>query len=169
MPGRQQQFPLRVLKELRTWDAVGPELQARTPRRSRKTSSPNATARPDDGESHVILFDIVGGSCFSGVASLNGSIPQTYNGTWNQRGQSYCSTTYCARWTLAPYRRWLHSVVRWRNRHTVPNSQGRAACLGPSSRIAPRERHHRREDSELLSVDHAASAADSRADDRRQA
>jgi len=103
--GGDNRFLFRVLRELRTRDTRWGLNYKRGnfPTLSEDIISYNATARPDEGESHVILFDIVGGSCFAGSGSLNGSISQTYNGTWNQRGQSYCGTTYCARWTLAPY------------------------------------------------------------------
>jgi hypothetical protein len=103
--GGDNRFLFRVLRELRTRDTRWGLSYKRGnfPTLSEDIIAYNATARPDDGESHVILFDIVGGSCFAGHASLNGSISQTYNGTWNQRGQPYCGTTYCARWTLAPF------------------------------------------------------------------
>jgi hypothetical protein len=103
--GGDNRFLFRVLRELRTRDTRWGLNYKRGnfPTLSEDIITYNATARPDEGESHVILFDIVGGSCFAGAGSLNGSVPQTYNGTWNQRGQSYCGTTYCARWTLAPY------------------------------------------------------------------
>jgi len=103
--GGNNNFLFRVLRELRKLDTRWGLNYKRgnAPTLSEDIITYNATARPDDGESHVILFDIVGGACFSGIAGLNGGIPQTYNGTWNQRGQPYCGTTYCARWTLAPY------------------------------------------------------------------
>jgi len=103
--GGSNAFLFRVLRELRKYDTRWGLSYKRGnfPTLSEDIIAYNATARPDEGESHVILFDVVGGSCFAGHASLNGSISQTYNGTWNQRGQSYCGTTYCARWTLAPY------------------------------------------------------------------
>jgi len=103
--GGNNNFLFRVLRELRTRDTRWGLSYKRGnfPTLSEDIISYNATARPDEGESHIILFDIVGGECFSGRAGLSGGISQTYNGTWNQRGQSYCGTTYCARWTLAPF------------------------------------------------------------------
>ena len=103
--GGNNNFLFRVLRELRTRDTRWGLSYKRGnfPTLSEDIISYNATARPDEGESHIILFDIVGGECFSGHAGLSGGISQTYNGTWNQRGQSYCGTTYCARWTLAPF------------------------------------------------------------------
>jgi hypothetical protein len=103
--GGNNNFLFRVLAALRQRDTRWGLSYKRGnfPTLSEDIIAYNATARPDDGESHVILFDIVAGSCFAGIGVLNGSIPQTYNGTWNQRGQPYCGTTYCARWTLAPY------------------------------------------------------------------
>jgi len=103
--GGNNNFLFRVLRELRKLDTRWGLNYKRgnAPTLSEDIITYNGTNRPDEGESHVILFDIVGGSCFAGIGGLNGSIAQTYNGTWNQRGQPYCGTTFCAKWTLAPY------------------------------------------------------------------
>ena len=44
----------------------------------------NGTARPDNGESHVYVIDIVGGDCGRGVATFS---DKSLVGTWDQEGQ----------------------------------------------------------------------------------
>jgi hypothetical protein len=60
----------------------------------------NGTARPDNGESHVYVIDIVGGDCGRGFATFS---DKSMVGTWDQEGQPYCGTRFCAYWNLDGY------------------------------------------------------------------
>ena len=63
----------------------------------------NPTDRPDNGESQIYLFDIIGGHCGSNpqVNGLNDVTLTTWNaGLANTPG---CSTRFCAAWTLQGY------------------------------------------------------------------
>lgn len=60
----------------------------------------NGTSRPDNGESHVYVIDIVGGDCGRGVATFS---DKSLVGTWDQEGQPYCGTRFCAYWNLDGY------------------------------------------------------------------
>ena len=60
----------------------------------------NGTARPDNGESHIWVIDIVGGDCLRGVTTFS---DKSLVGTWDQEGQPYCGTRFCAYWNLDGY------------------------------------------------------------------
>jgi hypothetical protein len=60
----------------------------------------NGSARPDNAESHVWVIDIVGGDCGRGVATFS---DKSMSGTWDQEGQPYCGTRFCAYWNLDGY------------------------------------------------------------------
>lgn len=59
----------------------------------------NPTDRPDEGESRVYLFDVVGAIC-------EGNYPTFHDVTavtWASRGNPICGSEWCARWTIQPY------------------------------------------------------------------
>jgi hypothetical protein len=62
----------------------------------------NPTNRPDNGESQVYLFDIIGGHC-GGNPGPNWA--DVTDATWSARGNPACGSEWCARWTLDPYLR----------------------------------------------------------------
>jgi hypothetical protein len=101
-PGGNNRFLFRVLQELRKRDTRWGLNYKRgnAPTLSEDIITYNGTNRPDNGESHVWLTDIVGGACFGGVPVWR---DVSLVGTWDQKGQSYCGTTYCARWNIDPY------------------------------------------------------------------
>jgi hypothetical protein len=68
---------------------------------SQDISSFNPTDRPDNGESQVYLFDVIGGHC--GGNPVADSLGDVTDVTWAQRGNPACGTTYCARWTIDQY------------------------------------------------------------------
>jgi hypothetical protein len=64
----------------------------------------NPTDRPDQGESQIYLFDVIGGHCgpnpqVNGLGDVTGA-------TWNAglSNTPGCSTRFCAAWTLDGYR-----------------------------------------------------------------
>lgn len=59
----------------------------------------NPTDRPDEGESQVYLFDVVGAICEGNYPSF-ADVTQT---TWAARGNPICGSEWCAMWTLEPY------------------------------------------------------------------
>jgi hypothetical protein len=64
----------------------------------------NPTDRPDNGESQIYLFDIIGGHCGPNpiVDGLNDVTGATWSaGLANTPG---CSTRFCAAWTIDAYR-----------------------------------------------------------------
>jgi hypothetical protein len=91
----------RVLRALRTQDSRWGLNYKRgnLPTLSEDIITYNGSARPDEGESHIYLFDIIGGACGGGSPTY-GDVSAV---TWSNRGQSYCGTEWCARWTLAPF------------------------------------------------------------------
>jgi len=101
-PGGNNQFLFRVLRELRKRDTRWGLNYKRgnAPTLSEDIVTYNGTNRPDNGESHVWVTDIVGGACFAGSPTW-GDV--SIRGTWDQKGQSYCGTTYCARWNIDAY------------------------------------------------------------------
>lgn len=62
----------------------------------------NPTGRPDNGESQVYLFDIIGGHCGSNPGP---NWQDVTNETWAGRGNPACGSEWCARWTIDPYLR----------------------------------------------------------------
>jgi hypothetical protein len=62
----------------------------------------NPTNRPDEGESQVYLYDIIGGHCGSNPGP---NWEDVTDRTWAARGNPICGTEWCAKWTLEPYLR----------------------------------------------------------------
>jgi hypothetical protein len=62
----------------------------------------NPTDRPDDRESRVYLWDIIGGHCGD---SPGPNWADVTSATWTQRGNPACGTEWCAMWTIEPYLR----------------------------------------------------------------
>jgi hypothetical protein len=99
--GGNNRFLFRVLQSLRQRDSRWGLNYKRGnfPTLSEDIITYNGTDHPDEGESHIYLIDIIGGSCFGGVAVFRDVSAET----WSNRGQPYCGTEWCARWTIAPY------------------------------------------------------------------
>jgi hypothetical protein len=101
-PGGNNNFLYRVVRELRKrdsrWGLNYKRGNVGSP--SQDIITYNGTARPDQGESHVWVIDIVGGDCGRGVATFS---DKSQVGTWDQEGQPYCGTRFCAYWNLDGY------------------------------------------------------------------
>lgn len=65
----------------------------------------NPTDRPDNGESQIYLFDIIGGHC--GPNPIVDGLNDVTGATWPQglANTPGCSTRFCAAWTLDSYLR----------------------------------------------------------------
>jgi hypothetical protein len=61
----------------------------------------NPTDRADEGESQIYLFDVIAGHC-GGAPDWNWA--NVTDATWAARGNPACGTTFCAYWTIEPYR-----------------------------------------------------------------
>jgi len=101
-PGGNNNFLYRVVRELRKrdtrWGLNYKRGNAGSP--SQDIITYNGSNRPDQGESHVWVIDIVGGDCGRGVATFS---DKSQVGTWDQEGQPYCGTRFCAYWNLDGY------------------------------------------------------------------
>jgi hypothetical protein len=62
----------------------------------------NPTDRPDEGESRIYLYDIIGGHCGDRPGPNWADVTDA---TWSQRGNPACGSEWCARWTIEPYLR----------------------------------------------------------------
>ena len=62
----------------------------------------NPTERPDNNESRIYLYDIIGGHCGDRPGPNWADVTDV---TWNQRGNPACGSEWCARWTIDPYLR----------------------------------------------------------------
>lgn len=62
----------------------------------------NPTDRPDDRESRIYLWDIIGGHCGDRPGPNWTDVTEA---TWTQRGNPACGTEWCAMWTIEPYLR----------------------------------------------------------------
>jgi hypothetical protein len=65
----------------------------------------NPTDRPDNGESQIYLFDVIGGHC--GPNPIVSGLADVTLGTWNAglANTPGCSTRFCAAWTIDAYLR----------------------------------------------------------------
>ena len=61
----------------------------------------NPTNRPDNLESQVYLFDVIGAICEGNYASWGDATHETWEAGLS--GNPACGAQYCARWTLDPY------------------------------------------------------------------
>jgi hypothetical protein len=97
------EFVLRVVLALRTIDSRWGLNYKRGQRGdlSQDIAVYNPTDRPDEGESQVYLFDIIGGHC--GPAPT-WNFANVTDATWSARGNPACGTLFCAYWTLDPFR-----------------------------------------------------------------
>lgn len=100
-PGGSNTFLFRVLQALRQQDSRWGLNYKRGnfPTLSEDIITYNGTDGPDEGASRIHVIDIVGGDCLVGVTTFADKSSET----WANRGQPYCGTEWCARWTLAPY------------------------------------------------------------------
>jgi hypothetical protein len=62
----------------------------------------NPTNRPDNNESQIYLYDIIGGHCGDRPGPNWADVTDA---TWTQRGNPACGSEWCARWTIEPYLR----------------------------------------------------------------
>jgi hypothetical protein len=111
--GGNNNFMFKALRALRLIDARWGMNDKRGNRGdlSQDILSYNPTDRPDNGESEIYLFDIIGNHCpISGSPSVNGvdtTIGYTLNGTWLTAlaNPSLFGTRFGARWTIDEYLR----------------------------------------------------------------
>jgi hypothetical protein len=96
-------FLYRVVAELRKIDTRWALNYKRGQRGSLSTDivTYNPTDRPDNGESQVYLFDIIGAICEGNYPAWGDSTPVTWQA--GQARDPACGTPYCAWWTLDPY------------------------------------------------------------------
>ncbi len=96
-------FLYRVVHELRRRDTRWGLNYKRGQRGSLSTDivTFNPTNRPDDLESQVYLFDVIGAICEGNYASWGDATHDTWAA--GQSGNPACGTPYCAMWTLDPY------------------------------------------------------------------
>ena len=97
------EFMLRVVQALRTLDSRWGLNYKRghRPDLSQDIVAYNPTNRPDEGESQIYLFDIIVGHCSGNPGPFWSDATAA---TWAARGNPACGTTWCAYWTLEPYR-----------------------------------------------------------------
>jgi len=63
----------------------------------------NPTNRPDDGESQVYLFDVIGAICEGNYASWGDATDVTWAAGQAHHPDCNAGAPYCARWTIDPY------------------------------------------------------------------